>query len=99
MPERPRKISIDQCRRQGDTELLVYCMNHAVQYGGCFHSATVPLLDAFDRWGGLMRLDEIPFVCSACGSRNVDVRSDHPRGIGGSPFGAKVGPVWPFDPR
>ncbi|MDX2275052.1 MAG: hypothetical protein NW206_06335 [Hyphomonadaceae bacterium] len=78
------KITLGQAAAR-DTYLIVYCMNHAVQYGGCFHSAEMPMAEAIDRWGERTPLDRLPFVCTRCGSRNVDVRSDHPRGIGGSP--------------
>lgn len=80
-----RKITLGEASEH-DTYLIIFCMNNAAQYGGCSHSAEYPLAKAIARWGEHRRLDELPFMCSRCGSRKVDVRADHPRGVGGNPI-------------
>ncbi|GAM99106.1 hypothetical protein U91I_02746 [alpha proteobacterium U9-1i] len=77
-----QKITLDEVRAGGSTKLTIYCLNHAVQYSGCFHSADMPLLLALSLWRGERRLDELPLKCSRCDSRKVDVRCDHPRDEG-----------------
>jgi hypothetical protein len=54
--------------------LSVYCMNHTVQGGGCFHSAELPIAEVLARWPHDWRLDRLPLRCSRCGSTALDVR-------------------------
>lgn len=70
-----RKITLADAFDGDAAALLIYCMNHAVGFGGCFHSATLPRERALELWPGSLRLDELPLRCSRCGSRNVDVRT------------------------
>lgn len=74
-----RKITLREAVAQGCTDLLFYC--NAI---GCGHEGMIPLDSAVVRWKLKTRLDEIHAVCSACGSRDVDVRPGWPvKGPGG----------------
>jgi hypothetical protein len=79
LPERRdmqgRKLSLADAFDGDAAALLIYCMNHAVGFGGCFHSGTLPRERALELWPGSLRLDELPLRCSRCGSRKVDVRT------------------------
>jgi hypothetical protein len=70
-----RKITLADAFDGEAAALLIYCMNHAVGFGGCFHSATLPRESALALWPDSLRLDELPLRCSRCGSRKVDVRT------------------------
>lgn len=80
------KISLDQARAQGETTLYIYCVATPAQGAGCHHAGQMPIADAIVRFGGGVALDDLPFVCSKCGARRVDVRAEHARGIGGNPL-------------
>lgn len=83
------KITLAQVREQSGQYgfLLIYCAAAPAAGEGCHHSGQMSLLHAITLWGPDARLDDLPVRCSRCGSRKVDVRLDHPRGIGGSPLG------------
>ena len=81
------KITLAQARAQQRTSwLVIYCASTPAQAAGCHHSGEMSLLHAIVLWGEDRRLDELPLKCSRCGSRKVDVRIDHPRGVGGNPL-------------
>lgn len=69
-----QKITLAEAASSGAVALLAYCFNHAAHYGGCSHSSRIEIAAALSRWGADRRLDELPLVCSRCGSRRVDVR-------------------------
>lgn len=71
----PHKITLAEAAEQGDVTLTFYCVRPAT----CWHSGTMPLADAIARWGGGLRLDQVPARCTQCGSRDhVDVRGSRP---------------------
>lgn len=76
-----RKITLEQARQQGEDTLLIYCDRHR-----CHHSGEMGPLHALVLWGPERRLDELPLICSACGSRDVNVRPYHRVGPGGMPL-------------
>ena len=78
------KITIGEARASGADAISIYCMNHAVQYGGCFHKSQMTMMLALALWGPDKPFDELRFKCSACGSTKVDVR---PRFIPGKADG------------
>jgi hypothetical protein len=63
----PQKITFAEMRDMGVRGVLIYC-------AGCSHSLAVMA----DRWADDVRLSDIEprFICSACGKRGADVRSD-----------------------
>ena len=67
-----KKITLGQIRQSGADRLLVLCGNP-----GCSHSVA---MDA-DCWPGSLRLSDLEalFVCSVCGHRGADVRSENER--------------------
>jgi hypothetical protein len=69
MISRPQKITFAELRNGGVRGLLVYCSDYR-----CSHSIAI----SGDPWPDEMRLSdlELRFVCSACGRRGADVRSD-----------------------
>ena len=82
MPRRPRKISLAQCVRQGDTTIDIWCVTPDPKnpgYGGgpkvCGHRGEMPIADAITRWGKATSLSDLPLVCSVCGGREIDVRA------------------------
>ncbi len=81
------KMTLAQARTQNRySYLVIHCASTPAQYAGCHHSGEMSLLHAIVLWGETKRLDELPLRCSKCGSRKVDVRTDHPRTIGGNPM-------------
>jgi hypothetical protein len=81
------KITLAQARaQQRYSWLVIYCASTPAQAAGCHHASQMSLLHAIVLWGEDRRLDELPLKCSRCGSRKVDVRVDHPRGVGGNPL-------------
>ncbi len=87
-----RKITLADAAESGAEGLLIACMNHLVGHGGCWHSARFDLGIAIGLWGDGRRLDELPFRCGRCGSRNVDVRGEY-RYPPASATGGVVGPT------
>lgn len=80
----PHKITLAQAKEQGDFVLTFYCERPDV----CSHSGEMRLDEAIARWGGDLRLDQVPARCSRCGSRDhVDVRARPPMREGGFPLG------------
>jgi hypothetical protein len=80
----PHKITLADAKAQGDFALLFYCVRRAV----CSHSGEMRLDDAITRWGGSLRLDQVPARCARCGSRaHVDVRARPPRREGAGSVG------------
>lgn len=82
-----QKITLAQAREQNPHGyLVIYCVASPATGPGCHHAGQISLLHAITLWGEERRLDELPLKCSRCGSRRVDVRPDHPRGVGGQPL-------------
>ena len=73
---RGRKITLGQAVEQGDTRLLIYCSAVPATAAGCHRSAAMALAPVLTRFGPDVRLDELPFRCTACGERRTDVRTD-----------------------
>jgi hypothetical protein len=83
----PQKITLATAHAQGDFMLLFYCQNLAAN---CWHSGEMQLDTAIARWGGALRLNQVPARCSRCGSReHVDVRA-RPAKRDGGPAGPIV---------
>jgi hypothetical protein len=77
-----RKITLAASRASRAVRLLVDCMGE-----GCCHRAEMDLEAMISRVGGDVRMDDVRFRCSACGSRRVDVRPGWPpTGPGGLPL-------------
>jgi hypothetical protein len=71
----PPKITLAQAKAQGSFMLVFYCVRPAI----CSHSGEMRLDAAIARWGGALRLDQVPARCTRCGSRDhVDVRARPP---------------------
>ena len=82
-----RKITLGAVRTSDRyAYLVIYCSAAPATGAGCHHVGQMSLLHAITLWGEDRRLDELPLRCSRCGSRKVDVRTDHPRKVGGSPL-------------
>jgi hypothetical protein len=66
---RQQKITLGEMRSTGLRGVLIYCADYK-----CSHYITAMA----DRWADDVRQSDIKprFVCSACGKRGVDVRSD-----------------------
>ncbi len=80
----PHKITLADAKAQGDFALIFYCVRPAV----CGHSGEMRLDEAITRWGGSMRLDEVPARCTRCGSGDhVDVRARPPKREGSGSVG------------
>ncbi|MCX7358136.1 MAG: hypothetical protein NT015_08355 [Alphaproteobacteria bacterium] len=78
------KITLAQVRAYDRwSYLVIYCQGAPATGAGCHHSGEMSLMHAITLWGEDTRLDDLPLRCSRCGSRKVEVRSDHPRGGGG----------------
>lgn len=83
MATRPRKISLAQALRQGDTILEFWCVtprtDRPAPYGGgpnvCGHHADFDIGEAIARFGAETRLSDIPGRCTACGGREIDIRA------------------------
>lgn len=71
-----RKITLAEAAESGAVGLSIYCLADPVAGGGCRHSAAMGLGEAVARFGPERRLDALPFRCSACGRREIDVRPD-----------------------
>ena len=69
MSDRSEKITFAEMRASGVRSLLVYCSDYQ-----CSRSIAI----SGDPWPDEMRLSDLEprFVCSACGKRGADVRSD-----------------------
>jgi hypothetical protein len=81
----PHKITLADAKAQGDFMLMFYCQNMLAY---CSHSGEMRLDEAVARWGGGLRLDQVPARCTRCGSRDfIDVRARPPKREGGSPLG------------
>lgn len=76
------KITLAQARAQGDTQVAVWC-DRAQHAPWCSRSARFPLAQILARFGAHRRLDDLPFRCTACGSREVEVRATREVGPGG----------------
>jgi hypothetical protein len=65
----PQKITFGELRASGVHDVLVYCRDHR-----CTHHVTI----SADRWPDHVRLPDIEpdFLCTACGKRGAEVRSD-----------------------
>lgn len=68
------KITIGQARASGAVGLLLYCANYFETPGGCRHQSDMTMLLAVALFGEDKRLDDLPFKCSVCGAREVNVR-------------------------
>ena len=67
--------------------LMFYCVRPSV----CWHSGEMRLDAAIARWGGALRLDQVPARCTRCGSReHGDVRSRPAMREGGAPVGREI---------
>jgi len=77
-----RKIKLGDLEKSPDTMLVMYCIADPIAGPGCRHQGKMPLLDAVELFGPDTRLDDIPFVCSACGRRQIDVRAFTPYSTG-----------------
>lgn len=67
------KVTLAEARGYA-TRLVIQCAGAPLTAGGCTHRAELTLDDAIARFGGDVRLDDLPFRCSRCGSRVTDVR-------------------------
>jgi len=69
MSDRPQKITFAEIRSSGVRGVLVYCSDYR-----CSHSITANA----DPWPDHIRLSDLEprFVCTACGRRGADIRSD-----------------------
>jgi hypothetical protein len=69
MPICPQKITFRDMRESGVRGILIYCSD--------FHCSHLLAMSA-DRWSDDLRLSDLEprFVCSACGKKGADVRSD-----------------------
>jgi hypothetical protein len=74
----PRKLTIGQCIDQGDTTMHVWCAASPQPGRRCGRHADIGLDEAAARFGHDTHLDQIPFRCSACGARFVDVTASRP---------------------
>lgn len=84
----PPKITLAQAKAQGGFALIFYCQNLAAY---CSNSGEMRLDAAIARWGGTLRLDQVPARCTRCGERRfVDVRSRPPMHDGVGSFGKIV---------
>lgn len=82
-----RKITLGQARETNRYSwLTIQCTGAPITGPGCHHAGEMSLLHAITLWGHDRCLDDLPLRCSQCGSRNVDVRTDHPRNQGGNPI-------------
>jgi len=80
----PHKITLAQAKMQGGFALMFYCVRPAV----CWHTGEMRLDDAIARWGGSLRLYQVPARCTRCGSRDyVDVRARPPKREGAGSVG------------
>jgi hypothetical protein len=81
MVRNPRKISLAQCVRQGDTTLIIYCDTFdptKKSHGGtrvCGHKKEIPMSDAIAMFGAETSLSDLPVRCSVCGGRNFNARA------------------------
>lgn len=84
----PPKITLAQAQAQGGFALTFYCQNLAAH---CSHSGEIRLNEAITRWGGSLRLDQVPARCTKCGERRfVDVRYRPPLHAGVGSTGPKI---------
>jgi hypothetical protein len=51
----------------------------------CGRKGKMDALAALEKWGPEIKLDELPLRCAACNGRNVEVRADFYKGVGGLP--------------
>lgn len=81
------KITLAQAREHNRwAYLVIHCVGVPLTGPGCHHRGEMSLLHAITLWGPDVRLDDLPLRCSRCGSRKVDVGTDHPRNQGGNPI-------------
>lgn len=73
------KITLAQCVAQDADHLLIFCENFAKP---CSHAARMEVRDAIARFGAQTRIDDLPLVCSKCGSPRPEVRPSQPRAPG-----------------
>jgi hypothetical protein len=77
----PRKISLAQAVKQGDTALIIYCATFdpkAHSYSGgprtCSHKREIHMSEALAMFGEQTSLSDLPVRCSLCGGRDFIAR-------------------------
>jgi hypothetical protein len=67
--QRPQKITFGEMRDSGVRGVLIYCSDYK-----CSHSIAI----SADQWPDDLRLSDIEprLVCTVCGKRGADVRTD-----------------------
>lgn len=83
MAKQPRKITLAQAVRQGDTTITFYCVAQrktpspvSTVVNVCGHRGSLPIAEMIARYGQETRLDQLPAVCSVCGGREIEVRAE-----------------------
>jgi hypothetical protein len=81
MDRSPRKISLAQAVKQGDTTLIIYCATFdpkARSYSGgprtCSHKREIHMSEAVAMFGEQTSLSNLPVRCSVCGGRDFIAR-------------------------
>ena len=83
-----RKITIGQAVKQGDVTLEIWCVGpgKGAPCGGgpnaCGHHSAMPITRAIELFGEATSLRDLRVRCTACGSREVDARTNSPRQVG-----------------
>jgi hypothetical protein len=77
-----RKIRLAEVDHNA-TRLTFWCSGQRAGGVICTHHGSMSLEEAWRRWPGDRRLDELGLVRSICGSREIDVRPGYAVGAGG----------------
>ena len=88
MTQRPRKISLAQCVRQGNSTVTIWCVSpgERAPYGGgpnvCAHKRELPIDEAIRLFGLETSLSDFRVRCTVCGGRAYDARGEATRQLG-----------------
>jgi hypothetical protein len=75
----PPRATLAEIQIANATQVLFYCVaRRPVSPVDCNHRGEMDLVDAIDRWGGNVRLNDLPVKCGKCGGRYVDIRPHYP---------------------
>lgn len=81
MDRSPRKISLAQAVKQGETTLIICCATfdpNARSYAGgprtCSHKREIHMSEAVTMFGEQTSLSELPVRCSVCGGQEFVAR-------------------------